>query len=538
MTNKKRFLFYIFITIAVLANLVPGVTKPANALNPLDYFTFSYDIALDTQEVHTYRFFYATVTGQATCTKDLPLTPTEAYITGRVVARHIESGSRFTLNAGYTVTLDSFPTKEGETFQATQEVPLFFPSGSPPGVYELIGELVEARFKAVLWFTVTQYLPQYEPIGRVVFLPSASSSDGACTISFSDNSTARNSSGNPLTEITFINKPPLYPPPYGYFILGDIYDIGPAGATFSPPASLTIEYNDSLIPPTVSENRLVIASYNESNNQWNIFLQSSVNEHDNNVSIPISHLSLYAVLSPVEPLPASFTLSDMVISPVEVKEGEAVSVSITVFNSGELEGEYEVVLKLNGEVFESQLVTLAGGSSKLVTFNITSGSPDDYSVDINGLTGSFVVYNASFPLPASFTLSNLVISPVEVKESEAVSVSITVQNSGELEGEYEVVLKLNGEVFESQLVILAGGSSKLVTFSITGGSPDDYSVDINGLTGSFIVKATEPHFAIPDDLKKESDWLSLFIYALDILLLVFIFILARRWLKSSRTIED
>lgn len=253
MITKKRILFSIFVIIILMASIVPGGTRQTVAFNPLDYFTFSYDISLDTQEVHSHRFFYATATGQATCTKDLPLTPTEAYITGRVVARHIESGSQFTLNAGYTVTLDSFPTKAGETFQATQTVPLFFPSDSPSGVYQLTGELVEARFYAVLWFTVTQYLPQYEPIGQVVFLPSASSGDGMCTINFLENSTARDSSGNPLTEITFSKEQSAYPPPDGDFIPGDIYDIGPDGAIFSPAATLTMKYDDTLIPPMVSE---------------------------------------------------------------------------------------------------------------------------------------------------------------------------------------------------------------------------------------------------------------------------------------------
>jgi len=443
--NKKRILLYIFITIAFMVNLFPFVSKPANAFNPLDYFTFSYDISLDTQEVHTYRYFYATVTGQATCIKDLPLTPSEAYITGRVVARHIESGSEFILNSGYTLSLYSFPTKEGETFEATQEVPLIFPSSSPSGLYELTGELVEARFKAVLWFTVTQYLPEAETVGQVVFLPATSSSDSVCTISFSNNSTARDSSGKPVTELTFSKEQVSYSLPAGYFMLGDAYDIGPHGTTFIPPATLTMEYYDNLIPKMVNERRLVIATWNEYLGQWSIFPNSSVNPNADEISTSISHLSLFAVLSPIKPLPASFSVSDLAVTPGDVNEGEAISVSVTVFNSGEAEGEYEVVLKLNNEALESKLVTLAGGSSELVTF------------------------------------------------------------------------------------------------SITGGSPGEYLVDVNGLSGSFTVKPPEVHFAMPSDEEnegKETNWLLVFIYTLNILLLVFIIILARRWFIKKHDVKS
>jgi hypothetical protein len=309
-----------------MVNLLPGGIRQTNALNPLDYFTFSYDITLNTTEVPTYRFFYATVTGQATCLKDLPLTPSEAYVTGRVVARHIESGNEITLNNGYTVTLDSFPTKQGETFQATETVPLFFPSDSPLGVYQLTGELVEARFKAVLWFTVTQYLPQNKVIGQVVVLPPTPPGGGA----------------------------------------------------------------------------------------------------------------------PIEPLPASFTVSDLTINPSEVKEGDVISISVTVLNIGELEGEYEVFLKLNDEILESQWVSLSGGSSSEVTFDIIGSNPDVYLVDINGLAGSFVIAAVELLSPSSTS----------------------------------------------------------------------------------------------DEVEEKSDRLSLLIYALDILLLILILMLARYWLKRNRGIKS
>ncbi|MBA7590850.1 hypothetical protein ES708_32991 [subsurface metagenome] len=102
-----------------------------------------------------------------------------------------------------------------------------------------------------------------------------------------------------------------------------------------------------------------------------------------------------------------------------------------------------------------------------------------------------------------------------------------------------MVLKVNGEALESQRVSLAGGSSEVVTFDITGGSPDVYSVDVNSLSGSFVIKAVEPPSptSSTDKAEEERNWFSFFIYALDIILLVFVVILARRWLKGNRGIK-
>jgi hypothetical protein len=96
------------------------------------------------------------------------------------------------------------------------------------------------------------------------------------------------------------------------------------------------------------------------------------------------------------------------------------------------------------------------------------------------------------PAPAAFMVSSLIISLLEVAFEEEVSISVTVTNTGDLEGTYTVTLKINGAVEAIENVELAGGATKLVTFKVVEDTEGTYNVEVNGLTGSFSVVALLP----------------------------------------------
>ena len=98
-----------------------------------------------------------------------------------------------------------------------------------------------------------------------------------------------------------------------------------------------------------------------------------------------------------KPPAAAFTSSDLSISPGEVDIGEIVTISVLVTNTGNLAGSYEVTLKIDDIVIASEEVTLAGGASQEVTFTTSKDIAGSYSVDINGLTGSFTVREKPAP---------------------------------------------------------------------------------------------------------------------------------------------
>ena len=144
---------------------------PAAAQGLGDYFEFSYEpVVFSKSEITGDEPFSLLVLGQATSTQDLPVEASEASITSRVIAEHAVSGSRVTLNPGYTITIKPFPSKAGEISEINQVVPLQFPTQAEAGDYNVIGEIVEATVKVPpLSFEVTRFLPQSRVMGSLKY---------------------------------------------------------------------------------------------------------------------------------------------------------------------------------------------------------------------------------------------------------------------------------------------------------------------------------------------------------------------------------
>lgn len=89
------------------------------------------------------------------------------------------------------------------------------------------------------------------------------------------------------------------------------------------------------------------------------------------------------------PTPKStvFITRDLTLNPETVALGYSSTIGVTVTNTGKQPGTYPVVLKVNGDIIETQNVTLVGGVSRNVTFSYTMRSERDYEVVIDQLKG-------------------------------------------------------------------------------------------------------------------------------------------------------
>ncbi len=98
---------------------------------------------------------------------------------------------------------------------------------------------------------------------------------------------------------------------------------------------------------------------------------------------------IFTVKAP--PKPDEFEASNLAVTPVTVVPGTIVMISATITNIGEERGSHIVELKLDGEVVDSDSVTLNGGASETVTLITSSEAEGRHSVEIDGLSGSFTV---------------------------------------------------------------------------------------------------------------------------------------------------
>lgn len=171
-TYRHRFVWRLIIALILAIPLWLISPLPTAAQSAGEYFQIDYDpVSFSQNEIHGSEVFYATIHGSATCTKDLPVSVSEASITSRVVAEHTMNGTVVTLNSSYTVTMKPFPSKEGDTTEINQVVPLQFPARAESGDYNVIGELVEAKVKvAFVWGEVTEYLPHSQLMGSLEYI--------------------------------------------------------------------------------------------------------------------------------------------------------------------------------------------------------------------------------------------------------------------------------------------------------------------------------------------------------------------------------
>ncbi len=211
------------------------------------------------------------------------------------------------------------------------------------------------------------------------------------------------------TQLKFVKIVPVESPapaPAGSRFIGEVYELTPEGAHFTPSVTMIMYYGAGGLPEGIGANSLVIVVYDAETKSWQP-LESAVNQAETSVTTGIPHFSIYALtgkkaapretVKPV-PAPARFSLSGLMVNPVSVLPGESVTVSTRISNTGESDGEYEVVLKVNGEVEKVKAVSIKTGSSETVSFDVSQASPGDYEVEING---NKVVYTVRAVKPAA-----------------------------------------------------------------------------------------------------------------------------------------
>ena len=179
-----------------------------------------------------------------------------------------------------------------------------------------------------------------------------------------------------------------------------------------------------------------------------------------------------------------FSVSNLTITPNQVKSGNPITISAIVSNNGSEAGTYSVVLRINGMVENIIDLMLSPGASQATTFTVNKDG-GEYYAEVDGLSGIFII----IPLdPANFTISNLIIAPERAKQGENVIISAMVTNNGELPGTYSATLKLKGAVESTEDIDLSPGESRKISFKIDKPTPGFYNVELDGLGGRFVVE--------------------------------------------------
>jgi hypothetical protein len=213
------------------------------------------------------------------------------------------------------------------------------------------------------------------------------SADGKVQLGLNANTTI-NIQGQSLT----VSAEPSAPAIPANVKLVNAYDFGPDNTSFDPAINLTFKYDLAALPSGVTESNLYIGFWNGSS--WTD-LPYKVNTEAKTVTAEVRHFTIMALLGKVSsappPAPASFTVSDLKISPTSVKPGEQVAITVTIANSGGTEGSYNAVLKINDVDEAQKQVTLGPKGKQEITFTTSQETAGSYDVNVGDTSGSFKV---------------------------------------------------------------------------------------------------------------------------------------------------
>ncbi len=180
-----------------------------------------------------------------------------------------------------------------------------------------------------------------------------------------------------------------------------------------------------------------------------------------------------------------FTVSNLTITPQQIKEGDPINISAVVTNSSATTAQYSMVLRIGGVVENISEMTLNPSASQTALFTVTRDVPGDYYVEVDGQRGIFTVTHR---LPAAFNVTGLTITPDRAKQGEPIAISTIVTNTGETPGSYSVVLRIKGIAESIEEVELGPGRSQKVVFTITKDAAGFYPVSLEHLSGRFVVE--------------------------------------------------
>jgi hypothetical protein len=376
--------------------------------------------------------------------------------------------------------------------------------------------------------------------GKFVVEASAESADGKVKITIPKDTVGKNRNGGKLNFISIKEQTSLSPPENRRFV-SSTYDIGPSGSTFYPPVYLTFHFADADIPAGVDKKNLVIAYLQDGT--WIELTNNTVDIANNTITGLINHLCVYTVMA--DTTPAKFEVNGISFSPAEIYAKKLFTISATITNTGALFGNFSIVLKINDAEPVTQKMSLGGRQSETISFALTMDKSGVYTADINGLSAQFTV-NEPTPEgtvaevtepaePADFVVSELTITPAEVKPAEEVTVSAKVENIGGSSGRYIVVFRIDNKEQARKEITLGAGASETVSFSATKDMAGNYTVDINGMTGEFAVKTTPPPSPTGAETatseKTSFNWKLIFIFGGPVIIVV---VLLAIFYKKSR----
>jgi len=187
--------------------------------------------------------------------------------------------------------------------------------------------------------------------------------------------------------------------------------------------------------------------------------------------------------------PAAFEVSSAQLTSDTVLSGDDAAVSAEVRNVGGSEGAFTAEFRATDQdgttrTVDTQSVTVAGGESRTVELRGAIDQPGEYDVQINQTAAGTLTVEA----PAELAVTGATIEDSVVSVDDEVTVSATVENTGDREGRLSVAVAADGAVRTETEVTLGPGEQSTEQLVYTAPAAGEYEITVNGSgAGTLIV---------------------------------------------------
>ncbi len=241
---------------------------------------------------------------------------------------------------------------------------------------------------------------------------------------------------------------------------------------------------------------VVLNRYDPELEQWIALPTKRVEEDSTDVyyTAIITQFSIFAISGSETLPPVNFEIDDLVVDPVEATaDGATITISADITNISDEDGTYVATLWIDDTIEAGQDVYLEADETKPVSFTVTRQVVGSYEVRLDRLYGSFSIAEVEAVEPvAIFVPTILTIAPSHVEAGGVVTISVIITNVGDPTDSYTVTLKIDNVVEATTDITLAGHTSEKVTFTTSKSIIGTYLVVVDGLSGTFEVKAPPP----------------------------------------------
>ena len=195
-------------------------------------------------------------------------------------------------------------------------------------------------------------------------------------------------------------------------------------------------------------------------------------------------------LEPPEDDPeANLTVAETALDQTDVVEGETVTVTAEIANTGDAPGEYTAGLEIDGTVEDTETVEVEPGETEVVEFTYTFEDAGEYEVSVDGAAaGTVTVSEASTPPPSpspdpdpepDISVLDANIEPTTIATGENVTVTVTLENTGDADGDYEVTLNVDDARVDSTTESVSAGETTELSFVHTFEEAGEYEVRVS-----------------------------------------------------------